>query len=476
MNIKPKAKPLPNHVGFDWSRESMGVARDMKPNRVKGFSSDAADDPWQLDEKGYPTNGIFDDSLTFMEEHKEQPFFLFCAARLVHSPIQTRSKSLLEKYCKKLGIDFPKGPGPMARPGQQNPYYCAMVEEFDYYVGNLLSYLDGTDDPRWPGHKLSENTYIIFTSDNGGMEKLKGDVITDNYPLDGGKIRVEEGGTRVPLIIVGPNIPAQTQTDVMANGLDFFPTIMSMTGTETPENKQLDGCDLFPLLTESPQDPTLVKEPDGRARDAMLWHFPNSIALKSTLRIGDYKLLRNYDVINNPKVATELELYRLYETRDGKSARVDIEESKNLASSIPDKAQELNAQLTDMLTEMDASYPYFNPANKGNPPHKGKVPTFTSDEVIGNVARAKFEEHGAKAVRAQLMFTTLGGDPNEEWFPAPAVIENGSVVATLPAETTHYIFNVVDENNYLVSYPSVNSQVHYKSKHQYSEEALSAVR
>ena len=174
MNIKPKAKPLPNDVGFDWSRESMGVARDMKPNRVKGFSSDAADDPWQLDEKGYPTNEIFDDSLTFMEEHKEQPFFLFCAARLVHSPIQTRSKSLLEKYCKKLGIDFPKGPGPMARPGQQNPYYCAMVEEFDYYVGNLLSYLDATDDPRWPGHKLSENTYIIFTSDNGGMEKLKG--------------------------------------------------------------------------------------------------------------------------------------------------------------------------------------------------------------------------------------------------------------------------------------------------------------
>ena len=154
-------------------------------------------------------------------------------------------------------------------------------------------------------------------------------MITDNYPLDGGKIRVEEGGTRVPLIIVGPNIPAQTQTDVMANGLDFFPTILSMTGTEAPENKQLDGCDLFPLLTQAPQDPTLVKEQDGRARDAMMWHFPNSIALKSTLRIGDYKLVRNYDVINNPKVATELELYRLYETRDGKSARVDIEESKN---------------------------------------------------------------------------------------------------------------------------------------------------
>ena len=79
-----------------------------------------------------------------------------------------------------------------------------MVEELDYYMGKVFQYLKNTDDPRWPGHKLIENTFIIFTSDNGGMEGHAKEVITDNYPLDKGKISAMEGGTRVPLIITGP--------------------------------------------------------------------------------------------------------------------------------------------------------------------------------------------------------------------------------------------------------------------------------
>ncbi|MGJ8641992.1 MAG: sulfatase [Luteolibacter sp.] len=474
MNIKPTAEPLPKDVGFEWSRESMGVARDMVPNRVKGFSTDAPDDQWQLDENNYPKNEILLDAITFMEEKKEQPFFLFYAERLVHSPIQTRSKVLLEKYCKKLGIPFPKNPGPMARPGQQNPYYCAMVEEYDYYIGNLLSYLDETEDPRWPGHQLRENTYIIFTSDNGGMEKLKGDIITDNYPLDGGKIRLEEGGTRVPFIIVGPNIPAGQQTEVMANGLDFFPTILSMTGTKAPEDQQLDGSDLYPLLTQSPQDPTLVKDADGTARDTMMWHFPNSVAMYSTIRVGDFKLVRNYDFINNRSVKSELEMYQLYDTSNGESKRVDIEEAKNLVASMPEKAEKLNSKLTEMLTEMGATYPHFNPAYEGELPHKDTVPSVVSEERDGDVVRATFKEDGAKVVDAQLLYTTLGGDANEEWFVAPAKIEGETVVATLPEGTTHYLFNVIDENDYLVGYPAVESQLHYKGKLKYSADALSA--
>ena len=49
-----------------------------------------------------------------------------------------------------------------------------MVEMFDHYVGNLVKYLEKTDDPRRPGHKLMDNTYIMLTSDNGGMEQVPG--------------------------------------------------------------------------------------------------------------------------------------------------------------------------------------------------------------------------------------------------------------------------------------------------------------
>ena len=476
VNIKPSAKPLPLDAGFDWSRESMGVARDMLPNRVEGFSTNDDKDPWQLDEKNYPKNGIFEDSLTFMAEHKDQPFFLFCAARLVHSPIQTRSKPLLEKYCEKLGIPFPSGPDPMTLEGQQNPYYCAMVEEFDYYFGNLINYLEATDDPRWPGHKLIENTYVILTSDNGGMESLKGDIITDNFPLDGGKIRLAEGGTRVPLIISGPEIPVNEQTQVMANGLDLFPTILSMVGAKAPEGKILDGCDLYPLLTQAPQDSSLVKEQDGSIRDTMMWHFPNSRELNSTIRVGDYKLVRHYDTVNNPRTKGKLNLYKLYETKDGEVKRAGIEELNNLAQAMPEKAKELDTKLSKLLVEMNADYPYFNPNYKDKLPNKEKVATVTSESLVGNTAKISFKENGAKVLRAQLIYTTIGGDANEEWYPSAAEIKDGSITATLPADTTHYVFNLIDENNFLVSYPPLKDQKSYTTKHKYSKDTLSVSR
>ena len=93
----------------------------------------------------------------------------------LYNPIQTRSKALLEKYVRKLGVELPKDPKQFWQgKGQTNPFYCAMVEMLDYYVGQLVQYLEQTDDPRWPGHKLIENTYIIFTSDNGGWKVIRG--------------------------------------------------------------------------------------------------------------------------------------------------------------------------------------------------------------------------------------------------------------------------------------------------------------
>ena len=63
-----------------------------------------------------------------------------------------------------------------------------MVETLDHYVGKLVEFLETTDDPRNPGHKLIDNTFIFFTSDNGGMEGHPGEIITDNAPLDKGKM------------------------------------------------------------------------------------------------------------------------------------------------------------------------------------------------------------------------------------------------------------------------------------------------
>ncbi|MDB4353940.1 sulfatase-like hydrolase/transferase, partial [Akkermansiaceae bacterium] len=205
MAINHKSFPQPKDQGFDWTRSHLGVSARMKPNRLSGFATTNEDDPYRLDENGLPFDQPNHDALTFISEQKDNPFFLYYATWLVHTPIHTRSKSLYEKYCTKLGVTPDESHATTwPKEGQANPWYCAMVEQLDSYLGLIFHSLETTDDPRWPGHKLSENTYIIFTSDNGGMEGHPGEIITDNYPLDRGKISIMEGGTRVPLIITGP--------------------------------------------------------------------------------------------------------------------------------------------------------------------------------------------------------------------------------------------------------------------------------
>lgn len=473
MSISHRAFPQPEDQGFDVTTADRGVTVSQKPHRLTDFATTDASDPYQLDENGFPYHKNNQNALNFLKENKQDPFFLYYATFLVHAPIHTRSKALLEKYCEKLGVPYPTNPNYWDVKGQNNPYYCAMVEMLDYYVGQVFNYLETTDDPRWPGHKLSENTYIIFTSDNGGMENAHGDIITDNYPLDEGKINAKEGGTRVPLLISGPGIKKGVQSNVVVNGLDFYPTILSLLGIDRPKDKHLDGADLSTLLLKDPTDSKLVLDENGKERTTMMWHFPHS-SYQSTLRVGDYKLIRNYDYKNNP-LTPEFELYKLYTTNNGVTERVDIEEANNLATSYPEKTKEMNAQLTSVLTEMKASYPYYNPYYKSDMEHKETVPTVLSATTANNQVTFKYKENGAKVTKANLIYTKNGGHPYEEWFKADAKINaNGSITAALPKGTTHYIINIIDAHNFLVSYPEMPAKTSLKKeKKNYSNYALS---
>jgi arylsulfatase A-like enzyme len=472
MAIDHKAFPQPEDQGFDWTRSSRG-ARSGMPNRVSGFATIQKEDPFRLDENGYPYHQTSEDALTFLRENHQKPFFLYYATWLVHTPIHTRSEQLLEKYCKKLGVEKPNDQEGWTMKGQTNPFYCAMVEELDYYMGKVFDYLKGTQDPRWPGHKLIENTYIIFTSDNGGMEGHPGEVITDNYPLDKGKISAMEGGTRVPLIITGPGIPKGVESDVMVNGLDFYPTLLTLTGTKRPKDKDLDGCDLSDLLLKNPTNSSLVKNKDGKPRDTMVWHFPHSVALESTIRMGGYKLVRNYNHRFDERT-TELELYQLYKTDNGKQVRVDIEEANNLASQHPQLSKELNERLSSILNEMDASYPYYNPQARRVGAEKNLIPKVISHEIHNETVTFSVREQGAKIVRADLIYTNNGGKKYEEWYRIKGKEKTkGTISFNLPEGSTHYYLNLIDENNFLVSYPETPDYSELgKTKEKFSKFAI----
>lgn len=329
-----------------------------------------------------------------------------------------------------------------------------MVETFDHYVGKLITFLETTDDPRNPGHKLIDNTYIFLSSDNGGAEggRGHGECYTDNAPLDQGKTSPREGGVRVPFLVAGPGIPAGKESDVVVNGLDFYPTILSMAGVKKPEGKNLDGANLQPLLTGAVDDSSLVLDQNGKPRTEMVWHYPHG-KNQSTIRAGDFKLIRNYDTDSGKPPA--LELYRLVDTKDGKSARVDIEEAKNLASEQPEKAAELNARLTEILTEMKASLPYWNPACKFPVTNREKVPAVTGHTVDGQTITANYKENGARVVRADAIYTTK--DSPGEWFRMIGEVDNGTAKLTLPPEATQTFINLIDENNFMVSYPQATA-------------------
>jgi arylsulfatase A-like enzyme len=458
MAVDHHAFPGPTDQGFDSTThrkgsDVRGVQTAMK-NRLDGFATEDPDDPYHLDSEGFPTDPVTIGGLEFMERNRDKPFFLYYATWLVHTPIQSRGKRLLEKYCKKLQVPYPDHPTGWSIEGQKNPYYCAMVETLDHYVGQIVRFLETTDDLRWPGHKLIENSYLFFTSDNGGMEGGHGEVITDNAPLDQGKMSAKEGGVRVAFLASGPGIQGGVQSDVMINGLDLYPTIVSLAGIPQPPGKRLDGANLAPLLTGDPTTGSLVRGPDGKQREDMIWHYPHGgrTSFQSTIRSGDFKLIKNHDRSNPAMPACEL--YRLFSSKQGKHTRNDIEEMDNLSSSMPAKVAELDERLMAVLSDMKASFPHYNPDFSGHLPGKQNIPTVTGHRRDGRRIEVDYEEHGARVVRADIIFTTNGGQASEEWFRAAAHPPTGGrLTAVLPANATHYFLNLIDENNFLVSYP-----------------------
>ena len=259
----------------------------------------------------------------------------------------------------------------------------------------------------------------------------------------------------------------------MVNGLDFYPTLLSWAGAKGKKGQAMDGVDLSNLLAKDPTNPELLKQANGKTRDTMVWHFPNSAALESSIRIGDYKLLENYDHVGN-KQNQQYELYRLYDSSKGLGTRVDIEESKNLAKEMPEKVEAMAAELHQSLAEMKASTPYYNPYFGGELPHKEKAPIALKASQNGNSAKLSYKENGAKLVRADLIYTLNAGHKYEEWFRQQASIDHDGkiVTAKLPQGTTHYFINLIDENKYLVSHPKIED-VRTRGKKQPSEYALS---
>ena len=309
----------PARRGFDEAIVSMGSHFDFE-------TSPTTDYP----EGQYLADFLTDRAVDFIQRHHDQPFFLYLPHFGVHSPRQAKPE-LVGRFENKPGVG-----------GHNNPTYAAMIASVDESVGRVMQTLDELD--------LADDTVLIFTSDNGGVGgyvregiKKRGD-ITDNTPLRSGKGSLYEGGTRVPFVVRWPGAAKPGSTsDVPTIHVDLFPTLLELSGAPRPE-QALDGESLVPLF----QEPAAELQ-----RDAIFQHFPGYLgAGKQTWRTtpvsliqsGDWKLMEFLE-------DGRLELYNL---------RNDIGETKNLATEMPDKAQELHARLVAWRAEVEAPMPTKN--------------------------------------------------------------------------------------------------------------------
>ncbi|MBN2312956.1 MAG: sulfatase [Sedimentisphaerales bacterium] len=270
-------------------------------------------------------SGFTDKAIEFIEEKKQEPFFLYLSHHTVHIKLEA-PQELVEKYEKK----------PKPATGVNNPVYAAMVEHLDTHVGRIMKKLDELN--------LSEKTILIFYSDNGGLYRAYGGYngdrspVTTNDPLREEKGTLYEGGIREPLIVRWPGVIEPGSTcSVPVSSVDFYPTFLDIVGAKAPANQPLDGESILPLLTET-----------GKLdRNAIYGHYPHyhHSSPAGAIRQGKWKLIEFFE-------DGKLELYDLAN---------DIGEKKNLADEKPRKAAQLQKKLAQWRTSVNAKMPTPNP-------------------------------------------------------------------------------------------------------------------
>ncbi|MGV3621475.1 MAG: sulfatase-like hydrolase/transferase [Archangium sp.] len=263
---------------FIWGRGRSGIASMIRNDKI-------------VDEPRYSTDVFTDEAIDFIDRHKDEPFFVYLPYQNPHTPFQA----------KQADYDaFANEKDPIRR------NYLALIRSLDSSVGRVLDALEQRG--------LSENTLVIFMSDNGAALYTHA---TTNAPFQGGKFTLFEGGVRVPFAMRWPGqIPAGTRFDAPVSSLDVLKTISTATGLPLPEDRAYDGVDLIPFVRGD------VK---GEPHEALFWRAGYTRAIRS----GSLKLLRD-------DMAKSSALFDLAN---------DPGETKDLSSSRPEDVARLKAQL-----------------------------------------------------------------------------------------------------------------------------------
>jgi arylsulfatase A len=272
------------------------------------------------------TDRLTNEALGFIDKAAEEPFLLYMAYYTVHTPIEGKPE-IAARYQRNIRQGM----------NHENAHYAAMHETLDDNVGRILKKLEDK--------KISDNTVIILSSDNGGfINNYNNQQVTSNLPLRSGKGALYEGGIRVPLIIRYPGVTQPGSIcETPVHTADYYPTILELAGLkgDKERNKAIDGISLVPVLKNSSAELN---------REALYWHYPHYYATTSpvsAIRQGRWKLLEFFE-------DNHVELYNL---------ESDLGESNDLASTNPKVANQLRDKLHAWRKSVNASMPSPNSQN-----------------------------------------------------------------------------------------------------------------
>ena len=260
------------------------------------------------------TGSVTDRSIEFIRQQTKagKPFYAQVSYYAVHLRTELLQTSL-NKYQKKGAPDRAYSQG-----------WAGMLEELDNGIGRLLDELDALD--------ISDNTYVVFTTDNGGRGTIPGgnpNSPPPNVPLSGANHSLLEGGIRVPLMVRGPSIKAGSVCRVPVAGYDFLPTFYELAGGKSNLSQELDGGSFVTLFSDPDND--RVKRPI----DGLIFSRPRQGM--AAIRTGKWKLLAE---VNSNREIQSAKLFNVVK---------DIAEQNDLSKSQSDKAMQLQSRLSNYL-------------------------------------------------------------------------------------------------------------------------------
>lgn len=264
-HLSPSAKEFDNYsplkYGFDINIGGNHLGQPgsyFSPYKIPNFK-DGPNNEFLTDRES-------NEAIKFIEQNQTNPFFLYLAHYAVHQPIAGKA-DVIKKFEEKNTQSFKK----------YNATYAALISSVDDSVGKIRETLKRL--------KLSDNTIIVFTSDNGGLPQ-----VTDNSPYRDGKGSAYEGGVRVPFIIYWPQATSNHSTQsTPIQSIDIYPTLIDIAGIAS-QSSTIDGVSLAPLLKSTASLPS---------RD-LFWHYPHYHRVGgarpySAIRSGDYRLVHFYE-------------------------------------------------------------------------------------------------------------------------------------------------------------------------------------